>query len=482
MCNLLMRFYDVNAAFAKPRSLVCAGTFDWLRGEALGVPNVDGHPPARYNGGEVSPMMIRDPIHGDIHLSSWATRVIDTRAFQRLRGIRQLGTAYLVYPGCHHTRFEHSLGTYWVAKQIMNHLWAAGSSELTQADAGQLEGVALAALLHDVTHVPFGHTLEDEWRLFPRHDTGARLRHVFSEEIGELLDRMGVLSFVHRLLDPREPFEWPWAREIVSGTVDADLFDYVRRDARFAGLRMDYDDRIVSNFIIAEGRLALNLVKGGRERADVRSEFFHMLHMRYVLTERLYYHHAKIASSAMVARMVEWGAEGEGITEEQLLGWGDAELLEALRRMGEKDGRIGRMLDRLARRGLFKRGVEVYPGDLSPEQRIRWVQGLREPDTRRRLERWIARRLGCGEDEVILYCQAETFMKEVDARCLTADGVKPLGEAGVTTELEVRLLEQKYRDLWRLYVLVPPEWRERCREHREPILKALGEAAEAPSG
>lgn len=204
----------------------------------------------------------------------------------------------------------------------MNHLRAAGSPELTQADAGQLEGVALAALLHDVTHVPFGHTLEDEWRLFPRHDTGARLRHVFSEEIGELLDRMGLLSFVHRLLDPREPFEWPWAREIVSGTVDADLFDYVRRDARFAGLRMDYDDRILSNFIITEGRLALNLVKGGRERADVRSEFFHMLHMRYVLTERLYYHHAKIASSAMVARMVEWGMAGEGVAEEQLLGWG----------------------------------------------------------------------------------------------------------------------------------------------------------------
>ncbi|MBX6396527.1 MAG: HD domain-containing protein, partial [Alicyclobacillaceae bacterium] len=257
-------------------------------------------------------MVIRDPVHGDITLSSWAVRVIDTPEFQRLRGIRQLGTAYLVYPGCHHTRFEHSLGTYWIAKKILEKLPAAGAGVKTDQDEGEV--IALAALLHDVTHVPFGHTLEDEWLLFPRHDDGRRLREVFSGRLGEVLSELGVLERVWRLLDPHSPLQEEWAREIVSGTVDADLFDYVRRDAQFAGLRLDYDDRLLSNFVVAEGRLALNLVKGGRERADIRSEFFHMLHMRYVLTERLYYHHAKIISSAMVARMVEWAREEGQLT------------------------------------------------------------------------------------------------------------------------------------------------------------------------
>ncbi|MDI3257470.1 MAG: HD domain-containing protein [Kyrpidia sp.] len=427
-------------------------------------------------------MVIRDPVHGDIAISPWAARVIDTRAFQRLRGIRQLGTAYLVYPGCHHTRFEHSIGTYWISKQIMGRLQDSGSPEVARADPVELEAIALAALLHDVTHVPFGHTLEDEWLLFPRHDTGARLQYVFSEELGEALEKWGVLPFVRDLLDPRTPSDLPWAREIVSGTVDADLFDYVRRDAWFAGLRMDYDDRLLSNFVIADGRLAVNLVKGGRERADVRSEFFHMLHMRYVLTERLYYHHTKIASSAMVARMAEWAAEDGRLTEKELLNWGDGELLERLRQTGSKDRRIARMFDRFLGRRLFKRGVEVYPGDLTDERRSLWVRRWRDPAARREMERWIARLLGCGEDEVILYCQAETFMKEVDARCLTADGLKPLGRASVSTELEVRLLEQKYRDLWRLYVLVPPERREVCRARRAAILEALDAASADGAG
>ncbi|MDI3327597.1 MAG: HD domain-containing protein [Alicyclobacillaceae bacterium] len=416
-------------------------------------------------------MVIRDPVHGDILLSSWAARVIDTPEFQRLRGIRQLGTAYLVYPGCHHTRFEHSLGTYWIAKNLLERLAASGADAAGGED--EREAIALAALLHDVAHVPFGHTLEDEWLLFPRHDDGSRLREVFSGRLGDVLEEIGVLDRVWDLLDPRSSLPAPWPREIVSGTVDADLFDYVRRDAQFAGLRLDYDDRLLSNFVVAEGRLALNLVKGGRERADVRSEFFHMLHMRYVLTERLYYHHAKIASSAMIARMVEWAAEEGRITERELLRCDDAGLLERLRRAAERDVRLGKMLDRLARRDLFKRGVEVYAGDVGEERRIRWAATWRNPAARRAMERWIARRIGCAEDDVILYCQAETFMKEVEALCLTAEGLKPLGRANLSTELEVRLLEQKYRDLWRLYVLVPAAKREACRAHREAILEAL---------
>ncbi|MBX6396023.1 MAG: hypothetical protein IRY98_09975, partial [Alicyclobacillaceae bacterium] len=198
----------------------------------------------------------------------------------------------------------------------------------------------------------------------------------------------------------------------------------------------------------------------------------------YVLPERLYYHHAKIISSAMVARMVEWAREEGQLTEGELLRCDDAGVLERLRRAAEKDRRIMKMLDLLGRRALFKRGVEVYAGEVGDERRVRWVALWRNPEARRAMERWIARRLGCPEDEVILYCQAETFMKEVEALCLTVDGLKPLGLASLSTELEVRLLEQKYRDLWRLYVLVPESRREGCRILKEEILEALDASPE----
>ena len=102
-------------------------------------------------------MIIRDPVHGDLAFTSIERRAMDTPTVQRLRGIRQTGTAYLVYPGCVHTRFEHSLGTSGMARRIMASIRANG----TPISLEQESIVALAALLHDVSHLPFGHTFED---------------------------------------------------------------------------------------------------------------------------------------------------------------------------------------------------------------------------------------------------------------------------------------------------------------------------------
>ncbi|HEX6970859.1 MAG TPA: HD domain-containing protein, partial [Limnochordia bacterium] len=65
-------------------------------------------------------MLIRDPVHGDISLTTAEREILDTPALQRLRGVKQLGAAYLVYPGCVHTRFEHSLGTLAAAQRILS--------------------------------------------------------------------------------------------------------------------------------------------------------------------------------------------------------------------------------------------------------------------------------------------------------------------------------------------------------------------------
>ena len=71
-------------------------------------------------------VIIRDPVHGDIELTEEEARVLDSREMQRLRGIKQLGTAYLVYPGCTHTRFDHSLGTLAAAERILQALRRKG--------------------------------------------------------------------------------------------------------------------------------------------------------------------------------------------------------------------------------------------------------------------------------------------------------------------------------------------------------------------
>lgn len=74
---------------------------------------------------------IRDPVHGYIELDDLALALIDTPQMQRLRWIKQLGLANLVYPGANHTRFEHSLGAYHLARGLADHLGLAEEEKLS---------------------------------------------------------------------------------------------------------------------------------------------------------------------------------------------------------------------------------------------------------------------------------------------------------------------------------------------------------------
>ena len=130
--------------------------------------------------------VVTDPIHGDIYLSRLERWVADSPPMQRLRRVRQLGTTHLVYPGATHSRFSHSLGALRVAQDLLDAVidqrhgplvakdlfseWEADPEqyELRVAEATVL--ARLGALLHDLGHVPFGHTIEDDLGILEAHD------------------------------------------------------------------------------------------------------------------------------------------------------------------------------------------------------------------------------------------------------------------------------------------------------------------------
>jgi HD superfamily phosphohydrolase len=103
--------------------------------------------------------IIRDPLWDNIRVDRAVMRLVDTPALQRLRYIRQLGHAFLVYPGATHSRFEHALGTYHLTKLALSALAERG--ELAQVSEEDQLAVRLAALLHDIGHYPFSHALEE---------------------------------------------------------------------------------------------------------------------------------------------------------------------------------------------------------------------------------------------------------------------------------------------------------------------------------
>lgn len=397
-------------------------------------------------------MLIRDPIHGDIGLSALEAEVLDFPEVQHLRGIKQLGTAYLVYPGCVHTRFDHSLGACAMAHRVVANVRREGTPVSSESE----DLIGAAALLHDVTHVPFGHTLEDERRLFPRHDKGSRLTRLLGGALGDRLERLELRGAIAGLLGAQPATTPTWMADCVSSTIDGDLLDYLRRDSYFAGLAQDYDDRVFRYFTVMDNRLVLSMTKHGMERPDARSEIVQLLRMRYFLTERVYYHHTKVAAGAMISKAVELALDAAELSESELLRLSDWTLFERLRQSSLAP--IASLAERLLNRDLLKRGYVITAHAVAAPQRADLVRRYHEGRAERRaVEDQLARALGCTASEVIVYCPALTVMKEAAALVQTPTGLRRLNDAEGEAFSEIQAIAERYETLWRLYVFVPAE-------------------------
>lgn len=399
---------------------------------------------------------IRDAVHKDMQFTDAEMRLIDTSALQRLRGIKQLGTSHLVFPSAVHTRFEHTLGTCWIAKRLMDQLCRRGH-ELTRE---QRQTVVAAALLHDITHVPYGHTFEDERRLFDRHDEDPlRLEYFLSQQpVKDAVNGLTEPNLIRGILlnDPSAP---KFARSLVTGTVCADLLDYLKRDALFSGLALDYDDRLYHYFDLVGDQVVLQLHKQGSFRRDAVSELVHLLQIRYSLTERVYYHHAKVVAGAMVSRALELALASGRFERSSLYELRDDSLLYQLHLISGEVPGLADVLSDLSSRHLYKR---VYfltleglgrPG-LSNSQRDQLAQRFHtDPAARQQVEVTIAERLGIPESHVIIYCPSPKMqLKEADVPVEVSPGeVRPLSSLG---HPDVSALTEKHRGLWRFYVLV----------------------------
>lgn len=431
---------------------------------------------------------LRDPIQVDIELTPLEIRVIDTPDFQRLRYIKQLGTASYVFPGATHTRFEHSLGTL-AAAQIMIVSINNNPDNQLPIEPDVVKLIRMCALLHDVTHIPFGHTLEDEgflfgkhdrteknsrWELFlgPSSDIGRRLTEGAGEEF-----RQKVVKYLTTSRNQIHTLEHPYVVDIVGNTICADLIDYLARDTTYAGLKETFDPRFLKSLLIAsyeipgkpeksfKNRLVISLLKDNRVRRDVISEVMHLLRLRYSLAEKVYYHHAKIKTSAMVIEAVQAGLINRPLdfSETKLceMKFGDNELLVRLKDIG---GPIAtKLINKLSARALYK---PVYmltysapsPVDTSWDEKVAIIKGFKEkPDKRFELERKLEKWSQLPEGSVIIYCPTEDMnLKQIKTLCLWRDGqIIPLIEIpGEKLNSEARNINDAHKELWKLYVLL----------------------------
>ncbi|MDP6326047.1 MAG: HD domain-containing protein [Candidatus Thalassarchaeaceae archaeon] len=189
--------------------------------------------------------VIRDEIHRDILVPSSHAIIIDTKEFQRLRSIQQLSTCEYVFPAATHNRFSHSLGAYYLAKQLTIALEEVRPGTISKED-GEL--VHLAALLHDIGHPPYSHLLEtpEVFATYHSHEHWGRLLLESNDtEIGKALREVigeKRLRRLFALMDGQNECDGvsipPFMKEIVSSQLDVDRMDYLVRDQANTGAQI----------------------------------------------------------------------------------------------------------------------------------------------------------------------------------------------------------------------------------------------------
>jgi HD superfamily phosphohydrolase len=242
----------------------------------------------------------------DVPITPRVRRLIDTAPFRRLAGVSQLGLVSLVYPGASHSRFEHSLGVYRNAIDVLKHLASDPRQPMLFGDR-DASLLIVSALFHDLGHWPFCHLIEDLGLVdSARHEILAR-RLLVQSELAVLLksdwdlDPENVADFLDpdpaSTLDPVHSI----LRSILSGPIDIDKLDYLERDSLHAGVPYgrNFDrHRLVHSMCIDTQKNRIAISEKGRTAAEM------MVFARYVMFSEVYWHHAVRSATAMLQRAV----------------------------------------------------------------------------------------------------------------------------------------------------------------------------------
>ena len=374
---------------------------------------------------------IKDSVHDHIAVEGVAAELLETPPVQRLRRVKQLGTVTMVYPSANHTRFEHSLGVYYLADRALAHLGIEGP---------QAERVRAAALLHDVGHSPYSHNIEE----IIHRKTGK-----YHDDVGELLDRGEVARVLtDHDLDPSRVAGLVGGDgelgQLVSGELDVDRMDYLVRDAHHTGVpygTIDHE-RLVRELRFVDGDLVLD--EGNVQTAES------LLLARALMNPTVYAHHVARIAKSMLRRGTERLLRETDVTAAELRRWDDCDLLVGLRESEATEA----YARRLSERDLFKRAVwaerQAVPDELLAA----------DHDAIRELEAEIADAASVAPAAVVLDIPAAPSMTESSSRVLVNGEVRGLAEQSTL----VSAIRAAQTDQWRLGVYAPAEDSERVGE------------------
>lgn len=441
---------------------------------------------------------VRIAVSGDVYITKLEKDIIDTPDFQRLRGIRQLGTVQYVYPTAIHTRFDHSLGTLCMADRMIQAIQNNMHSDAEERKIGTEQEILarLYALLHDLTHIPFGHTIEDELRLLKKHDHNpariiyflgpeSEIGKMLIDQIGkELYDRFMAIYIWNESItfDERTKKDESWTglqdwkiikpedvfiHDLVGNTVCADLLDYIARDNYFCNLGSSMEYRFINFLYLKDDdgkrRVFVRLWKKGKNvpRRDTLTDLVRLLEARYLIAERAYFHHAKIISGCMLGRAVQDMILSGSLSEEQLYRHTDDTLLDKM--ASSKVPTAARLAKALIGRKLYCNAKEYEWKDFAALQAHDHNQNqanvldakFGDSAVRRDLEDSIAAEIGAEPGDVLIYAPPRDMnTKAADMKVQWEGAFRPLRNIeDPIVGPRLKAIVTAHEMLWKLYVI-----------------------------
>lgn len=408
---------------------------------------------------------VRDPLWKHIYISRGLMRLVDTEAFQQLNRIKQLGPSFLVYPGATHTRLNHSLGVFHIARlmirRVLSHEHCPGVS---------MEGVKAflaAALLHDLGHFPYAHSLKE--LPLKEHEALTGEQAIEGEIAQRLRDDVGtdpemVAAIVDETLSHNFGDEVTLYRNILSGTLDPDKLDYLNRDAYFCGVPYGIQDIdfAISRIVPApQSRLALDI--------HGVSAVENILFSKYLMYRAVYWHRTVRVATAMIKKAIYLGLRGGEIAQDELYGLDD-ELFFA--RFTKDRFPAFTLMDDVLHRRLYK---VIFDHPFSQEDpSMAELTDLKARETREHMfAQELARQLGRPiEDHSVIIDIPEPVSFEITMPITQGNSVIDIQKAG--TVFTPGVVSDFTRTLRRLRVMVAPAIADELDKHsREDMSRSI---------
>tara|TARA_B100000424_G_scaffold119979_1_gene90637 strand:+ start:2787 stop:3959 length:1173 start_codon:yes stop_codon:yes gene_type:complete len=362
---------------------------------------------------------VRDSIHDYIDLDDLESSLVDTEPYQRLRWIKQLGSANLVYPGANHTRLEHSIGVSHLVKQM------ASQSDVPK---DEIPLVSVAGLLHDLGHSPYSH-LADELP-FGKDHVEVTQDIINSSQISDILSDQGLdINEVCNLIKGDHKYG-----SLISGDIDGDRLDYLMRDSHYTGVKTGVDTgRLVTKMSIADNELVI-----GESGLPVVETF---LTSRSIMFPTVYFHPFSRGAELMLARATSAAIDNDVFTYDSFVSFTDHKFLSELNLAG---GLPQKLVNDFEKRNITKRVVSITK-DKTEEM------GISNSDVED-LELSIAQKLDIDSSQIFMDLPPLKVVPAMKVKILKEDGT--LDYASNMSTITKSLYEAQF-DHWRCRIYAP---------------------------